>query len=110
MTTDIPADRKDISAALPDTPLPDADLYGVSRFIKGRNEPVLIPRKARSVRRFLHRIAAHAPEIFGDLLRTRRLVIEVFPVDEFSLAVVGKRQPKVVTLRKSIDRVAFRRG
>ena len=25
MTTDIPADRKDISAALPDTPLPDAE-------------------------------------------------------------------------------------
>ncbi len=63
-------------------------LNGIARAVKILNEPVLVPGKARRIRRILHGVAGHDRECLGNRAGVCRLIIEKFPIYNFALRVI----------------------
>lgn len=85
-------------------------LDGVAGAIVGLDEPILVARVAAEGRSFLHRVAAGFPHGLGNFLAAGREVIEVAPVDELALRVVGKGKAEVIAEGVAVDRQRLRLG
>ena len=85
-------------------------LDGIAGAIVGLDEPILVARVAAEGGSFLHRVAAGFPHGLGNFLAAGREVIEVAPVDELALRVVGKGKAEVIAEGVAVDRQRLRLG
>lgn len=67
-------------------------------------------RQSPRQRAYPRRVSRDGGEGVGDIPRTPRLKVEIAPVDDLALRVIGKRKLRRERQRKIIHRAAFRRG